>query len=244
MWDASASDGEDVAVAPSDGASSCRPGDVQTYVPSAYRPATAAWQGVCVAVAGQDAGSPIQLFYDACLGPGASKDACTTFTQTYPACAACILTPATADQYGPVIGYSGVAQGYGGFVQPNVAGCIELTDPSKGLSCAKAVQALSGCELEACEANCPVHDSASLDAYGQCAREVDGAGGGDAAPAGGCQSYATKASCRADEADSSASTCLSPSFKAYYDFAVPLFCGAQPTASPDAGMPQKDATTD
>jgi hypothetical protein len=200
---------------PSPDASSCQPADVETYVPGGYHPATAAWQGVCTM-------DQFGGFYDACLGPGATSGSCSAYSKEDAgngACAACILTPDSAAAYGPLIEH-------GTFIANNVAGCIQLTLPSQ-LSCAKAEAALVGCELAACEANCPVADQTTRTAYDNCALAADGAG---------CQSYAQMATCAApltaDDAGASAS-CLQ-SFKSFYDAVVPLFCGAPPAQ--DAGL--------
>jgi hypothetical protein len=145
------------------------------------------------------------------------------------ACAACILTPVAAARLGPIIDY-------GGFVGKNTAGCIELVDPG-GLPCATAVQALTGCELQACQANCPVSSAASADDYYECAQAADGAG---------CASYAAMASCSQGLDASPASVCDSASFKDFYDAVVPLFCGQRATFDLDAATvypPFADAGT-
>jgi hypothetical protein len=135
------------------------------------------------------------------------------------ACAACIVTTESADFYGPVIDH-------GGFVTPNVAGCIELTDHSQ-YTCAENVQALTGCELAACEANCPVHDAASRAAYDACAAQ---------AAQGGCTAFATAAKCADALQDGGpAANCLLPMFQDFYNAVVPLFCGSAPQR-PDAGL--------
>lgn len=193
-------------------ASACRPGDVETYRPLAYRPATGAHKGVCTQI-------QISLFYRDCLGPQGTSTECSAFMsdKVTGACAACIITQDTADHYGPVIDH-------GGFVTPNVAGCIELTG---SYPCAKSVQALSGCELAACEANCPVHDMASRAAYDACAAQADH---------GGCQYYAMAAQCTGLLQDAGqTSSCLLPVFQDFYNAVVPLFCGSPPQR-PDAGL--------
>lgn len=195
-------------------ASACRPGDVATYRPAPYVPAAAAHKGVCSAM-------DITVFYNTCLGPQTSSTLCNQFmsSKTTGPCASCIVTSETADHYGPVIDH-------GGFVTPNVAGCIELTDPTS-ISCAKSVQALSSCELAACEANCPVHDTSSRSAFDECAKE---------AGQGGCQYYAKQANCTTAETDAGgAANCLLPTFKSFYDAVVPLFCGS-PARPDDAGL--------
>ncbi|HZU85382.1 MAG TPA: hypothetical protein VE987_20765 [Polyangiaceae bacterium] len=207
-------------------ASACRPGDVETYQPAGYTSATAPGQGVCVR--GGFNFDPIQGFYEACLGPAATAAKCASFKAdpATSACARCILTADTDAHYGPLVDH-------GGFITPNVAGCIELTDP-RGMSCAKAVQALSGCELAACEANCPVHDAASLVAYDACADQAD---------VTGCASYSSAAGCVAGESDSGAAACLATSFVDFYDAVVPLFCGPAPSRL-DAGALFLDAALD
>jgi hypothetical protein len=200
-----------------DAANSCRASDVLTYVQGSYQPA-AAPTGACL---GADGGEIWDEFYAACLGSEKSPDDCTAFKQipANAACAACILTPYTADQLGPILSF-------GEFVGQNVAGCIEIADPSHP-SCPKAVQALSDCEIAACQANCPVSDPTSLVARQQCAVQAD---------ATGCASFFLMASaCQAAEADAGlASPCLNSGFLEFYDAVVPLFCG-QPMDNTDAG---------
>jgi hypothetical protein len=201
----------------------CQPGSVATYHPDAYHPASGASQGACVASGGAD---PIRAFYDACLGSSATTDQCNAVRQTNAACVACILTPDSATAYGPLIDH-------GSFVTANVAGCLELVAPGS-LSCARAVQALGGCELAACGANCPVHDAASLANYESCAKQVESAG---------CQTYATGASCALSEPDAApkAALCLGD-FQSFYSAVVPIFCGPS-QAPPDAGtLPLGDAS--
>jgi hypothetical protein len=251
--------GDDSGFAPGD-ASSCHPGDVETYVPKAYRPASAASTGACQAGGSTDL---FQQFYAACLGPHATQPDCVTFADSNAACSSCLLTPSAAARYGPLVGV-------GGFIVPNVAGCLELVgalhpavdagiDPG-ALPCAKAVQALEGCELTACEANCPVSDAASLSAYYMCASDADKSG---------CQLYANMAaacggsyrdagpganSCPDAGAALTAADCFAP-FKDFFNKVAPLFCGAPMTcyvppppldagAGPDAGSTAMDGKAD
>jgi hypothetical protein len=199
---------------PADEAGACRPGDVQTYEPGPYHFAAGAWRGLC-AVDGPAGNGQDRLFFEKCLAPDATPETCAAF-QVDPAnadCAKCILTANTAadrDGYGPLINQ-------GTFITTNVAGCLELSDPS-ALSCAKAVQALSGCELRACEANCPVHDQASRAAYDACATHADH---------DGCLPYASAAACTSGAA-ASAPLCFLSSFTDFYYAVVALFCGAPP----------------
>jgi hypothetical protein len=194
-----------------DAATSCRGSDVSTYLPARYQPA-AEPSAACL---GADGGTIWDAYFDACLAPGTTKEACASFTATpaNAACAACVLTSYTSDPLGPIIDY-------GDFVGPNVAGCIELEAPRE-LACAKAVQALTGCEIAACQANCPVVNEPSLMAREACAMDADDAG---------CLSFSQAASaCRASEADAGlADPCMITAFKDFYDSVVPLFCGQVP----------------
>jgi hypothetical protein len=216
-------------------ASGCQPGAVDTYVPGAYQPASGAWQGTCV-VDGEDL---ISEYYDACFGDGATTAACDAFkamSAASAACAACIVTPIGASRLGPIIDY-------GGFVGKNTAGCVELVEPG-GMPCATEVQALTGCELLACQANCPVSNAATLDDYYDCAETADDAG---------CARYAAAAACDQQFDGGAASFCTSPAFKDFYDAVVPLFCGQRATydvdgstvytSFTDAGDAGSDATT-
>lgn len=206
---------------------SCQPGNVETFVPTAYRHAAPTGQGACVP---SDGGlDPIQTYYDDCFGPSMTKAACDAFGTSNPTCQACIESAATASAYGPLV----LANG---FVEANVAGCIEVEAPPD-FACAQAQQALSDCELAACAANCPVVDQTSLLAYEQCAAEAD---------QGGCLAYETASLCLQAEVEAGSGSdpeapCLSTTFQAFYTAIVPVFCG-QPTG--DGGLPADDASTD
>jgi hypothetical protein len=208
-------------------ADACQPGSVATFRPDAYHAASGVGQGACIA---DDAGDPISEFYDQCLGPNRSNDLCNQFRQAYASCVACILTPESAAKYGPILDQ-------GGFVTANVGGCLEIAgdeqqqpDASE-LPCAKAVQALAGCELEACAANCPVDDGPSLAKYDACSASAGTAG---------CQSYEMAAACADAEGEASAfgAACLSD-FQTFYNIVVPVFCG--PSAPGDASAAAPDA---
>ena len=149
-----------------DASSSCHASDVLTYVQGSYQPA-ATPTGACL---GADGGELWDDFYASCLGPDKSSDKCTDYKQTpeNAACAACVLTPYTAPELGPILDF-------GEFVGLNVAGCIEIAAPSDP-SCPKAVQALSDCEIAACQVNCPVNSPMSLEDRQKCALEADEAG--------------------------------------------------------------------
>jgi hypothetical protein len=218
LWDGAAgAGGSSGGGAANSDANACQPGSVATYRPDAYHPASGWRQGVCTAAA-------ITAFYDECLGPDAATDGCNAVHQTDAACIACILTPPTAPKYGPILDHAG-------FVTANVAGCLELAgdqqSDSSELPCAKAVQALAGCGLAACEANCPVDDPASLTEYQACFASAE---------VGGCQSYTAAAECAESQAEASVleTVCLSD-FVTFYQVVVPDFCGSPLEAAADAG---------
>jgi hypothetical protein len=199
-----------------DAASACSPSDVSTYVPGAYAPAVTPSE-VCL---GADGAGLWDAYYDACLGTAKSRASCDAFTAANPGCAACILTSYSSSRLGPIIDY-------GDFVGGNVAGCIEVETPGD-LPCAKAVQALTDCEIAACQANCPVSDAASLMTRESCGNDADDAG---------CKMLAAAAdSCRLGEADAGRDTvCMMSEFRTFFDQVVPLFCGRLPGSGADAG---------
>lgn len=215
---------------------SCHPGNVETFVPAPYRHPTAPGQGACVATDGGP--DPIQAYYEDCFGPGMTKAACDGFAVSNPTCTACIESTESAAAYGPLV----LANG---FVEANVAGCIELESPSN-FACAQAQQALSDCELAACAANCVVVDQTSLLAYEKCSSEASQTG---------CMAYDTAALCLGAEVEAGASgdaesVCLPSTFQAFYEAIVPLFCGAMatdgglPAADAAQGLPSEDAAAD
>jgi hypothetical protein len=214
--------GSDASREGSASVTSCHPASVETFAAATYRHALPPGQGAC---------DPdlINAYYVDCLAPlTASKSVCDAFAQANATCAACITTDEAASAYGPLV----LVDGY---VQANVAGCIEVEDPSDR-SCAMAQQALSDCELAACAVNCPVVDQSSFAAYEACAAQAD---------ATGCQAYYAAAQCLSAEVDAGdagpESACLASDFKHFYDVVVPLFCGAP---SNDAGPAQDVGVSD
>jgi hypothetical protein len=139
-------------------------------------------------------------FAQQCFGDAATYQSCQSFASsspgdagpeagpviTDPGCAACLVTPQLTDAgYGPGI--------QGPVVVPNLAGCIELADPSDGgLSCAMAVQAAAACVEYACQSACPtVMDNATAALFVACTQT---------AGATVCSSYTQAATaCIADE---------------------------------------------
>jgi hypothetical protein len=189
----------------SDAAPICAPADVSSFHAPAYRPASGAHQGKCTS-------TQITGFFTACLASSATNQSCSAFagssaTQSDRDCAACLYTMSTASQYGPVVGYPGRSQ-------INRAGCLELQGNS---ACATALQALESCQAAACEANCPITDSNTLQSYLQCAQS---------ATTGGCVNALGQTQCVIPDAGP-ATTCLSgTSFQDLYNHVAPLFCGS------------------
>jgi hypothetical protein len=214
-------------------ASACHPGAVPTFTPTAYRPAEQN-PGACSSVA-------LQALYTDCFAPAPTPMMCgSQELAQYATCAACLETLPDAGRPGPLI--IDVA----GWIRPNVAGCIELIDPSNqaALACAEGVQELMGCEFAACAANCPVTsgNASSIAAYDACAQEAD---------MGGCQRYVAAASCaQADGGDlqpdggATIGPCtLQTSLQDFYFAAVPLFCGP-PAVSDDGSTLDGQSTSD
>jgi hypothetical protein len=116
--------------------------------------------------------SPDLALAQACVGDASTYDACTNFVahndedgglpQT---CTTCLLTPEVneAGTYGPAI--------VGPVTVPNLAGCIELADPTDaGVGCAMAIQAALTCAEAQCKPNCVVTDDVSNAAFFACAK--------------------------------------------------------------------------
>jgi hypothetical protein len=201
-------------------ASACAPGDVQTFLPGPYVPASKQ-EGAC-------APELLGPLYDDCFGPQKTVSACLTFQKnpSYSACYACVVTPSTASSYGPIIDYDQE------FLTPNVAGCIELAAHGT-LTCAMPVQALGECELAACEANCPVSDASSFLALEACTAQAEAAG---------CQAYSEAVSCFTTELDAGPlSVCDASDFQAFFEQVVPLFCGQDEAGSAPS---LRDASSD
>jgi hypothetical protein len=207
-------------------ASACLPGDVPTFVPAEYHPAERNL-GACSAEA-------LDALYDACFGSRATVHLCNVQLAQYPTCASCLETPPDAGSDGPLI------VDVSGWIRLNVAGCIELSDPSNpsALSCAEAVQELAGCEFASCAANCPVtpNNGSSIAAYDTCAQQAD---------VSGCELYVGAVACTgADagglpaDAGAAIAACLQSSLQGFFFAAVPLFCGPPPV---DAGAFEADA---
>jgi hypothetical protein len=218
-------------------ANSCQPGDVPAVPPTAYVHA-AAPRDACRPGAG---GDPTTAIYDTCFGPLASATACQTLVSgpAIAGCWQCIETSMRAGAYGPVLTDSE------GFIAPNVAGCIELEDPT-ALGCAKSLQAKAQCDQTACEANCPLSGaplSASLAAYEECTDHAD---------LGGCMKFAQAVATACVSVDPTAMAICNPNassvvagetpFFAFYKSAVVLFCETSGSGSSSSSSASSTGT--
>jgi hypothetical protein len=202
---------------------------VQTFHPSDYVPANAP-RVACRVDSSYD---EISDLYATCFSADAYNHPsdCYTWESMHAQCFDCVVTMSSATSYGPVIDYTG-------FVQANVAGCIELV--SHSTSCAKPVEALTSCELAACEANCPVRNSSTLASFQGCTTQAD---------VEGCQAYAQQASCFSSQADAGPlSVCSVTDFWQFFRTVAPLFCASAPAGDAGdedaAGPAMLDASTD
>jgi hypothetical protein len=206
--------------------SMCQPADVSTFQPPTYAPASGEYQGLCTP-------AQITAIYTSCLGSNATQAGCNLLigmgaSAADLACSQCVFSEDTDPTHGPIIDR-------GSTVAINLPGCVQLLDPN-GVACAKALQAADRCEVDACSANCPVSDAASLALYDGCI---------ETAAAGGCKTFEMATGCADNEADGGpAGACFAgTSFLEQYDSIVALFCGAAPT-TPDSGATLPDAAGD
>jgi hypothetical protein len=190
----------------------CPPASLDEWIPPAYHSAQPVQQ-VCSVLFIND-------FYNSCLGPSQSSSACAENwgageDVAHSLCQACLVTPATNMTWGPLVNY-GTAGGTG-TVSVNVAGCVELLDPSK-LGCATSVQQADECQHQACDAICPVIDSTSFANWQACI---------NAAAQTSCLSYLESAACVNAEDAGPAATCVSgPDFESEFIDIATVFCGS------------------
>jgi hypothetical protein len=186
----------------------CTPADESGFVPKWHPPAPR--QAACTQ-------AQIDAFH-ACLKTSSPNDpACAPFqgtneTPANKACAACIQTPDSAANYGPLIAHAGS-------VELNIAGCLaEATSDPNGTGCAGKYQASTQCLSSACLPNCPIADTASFTAEQSCE---------SAAAAGTCTPFADAAKCTnaLSEAGGAAAQCLGgQTFDDAFNAIVPIFC--------------------
>lgn len=156
----------------------------------------------------------IDLFRKVCLGAQSDGGAaCKSFTGTAAgkACEDCII-PTSGTALGALLVT-------GGFVSPNIAGCIAIAQGtvSDGAGCASASLYLSECRAAACGA-CAKDTNTTTDMINACDTAAD---------EGACNAEATAAGCLDQVADGggAAAQCLSGNdFDSTYSAIVPIFC--------------------
>ncbi|HEY1695409.1 MAG TPA: hypothetical protein VGL81_28885 [Polyangiaceae bacterium] len=165
-------------------------------------------------------------YFASCLGPSSSSDTCEQNwgageDAAHATCQNCILTPSSATLWGPLVDYStGSDGGAGGTVAINVAGCVEILDPSQ-LSCAMSVQLADECQHAACDTVCPVADMASYDDWVACI---------DATAQGECLMYLQSAACvNAEDAGPAAACVTGQTFQDEFFSIATVFCGGAAT---------------
>jgi hypothetical protein len=189
----------------------CPPGSLDEWAVPAYRHAQPK-ESVCSTLLIND-------FYDSCLGPSATSSSCAENwgageDMAHQLCQACLITPSTDTTLGPLINYGdGSGQGT---VSVNVAGCVELLDPSK-VPCATSVQQADECQHQACDPVCPVMDATSFADWQACV---------GAAAQTTCASYLASAACVNAEDAGPAATCVGGAdFETEFVDIATVFCG-------------------
>ncbi len=179
----------------------------------------------------------IDLFRKVCFGTQADGGAaCKSFTNSAAGkiCQECIL-PTTGTAKGALLAT-------GGFVSPNIAGCIAISQGTvaDGAGCASATLYLTQCRQKACDA-CAKDPNTTTDMINAC----DGA-----ADTGACTDEVTAAGCLDALADggTAASACLDGAgggFDAAYSAVVPVFClDTSDGGTTDASDGSSDAPAD
>lgn len=171
------------------------------YMPPAY--AHARQQvGAC-------APSDITAYDAACINTTTASGAnCSAFDSAHATCAGCLQSKLTDSSWGPVVTSDGVEN-------INIAGCIELTDPS-ATSCEASEEALIQCEHAACDSPCPVTDQASFAKWQSCTTAAD---------KGECKTYLAAVACIGTLDAGASSICNPQAFEAFFLAVAPLFCG-------------------
>ncbi len=156
----------------------------------------------------------IDLFRKVCLGQQSDGGAaCKAFTGTAAgkACEECII-PSTGTALGALLVT-------GGFVSPNVAGCVAIAQGTvaDGAGCASASLFLSECRAVACGA-CSKDPATTTEMINACDTAAD---------QGACSKESTAAGCldALQDAGGAAGNCLSGTdFDSTYSAIVPIFC--------------------
>jgi hypothetical protein len=188
----------------------CPPAPLDEWVAPGYRHAQARQPLACGA-------GLIQDFYASCLGPAATNDGCNQSwgageDLTHQTCQNCLVTASGATAWGPLVNY-------GTTVSVNVAGCIELLDPSQA-SCAASVQAADVCQHQACDGACAVDpaDPTSFGTWQACVA---------ATAQGECNAYLASAACAGSEDAGPAAPCVDgKTFADDFLAIAAVFCGS------------------
>jgi hypothetical protein len=208
--------------APGDGSGSdaplaCPPANLDEWQAGAYHHAQVVQPTACTSLLIND-------YYNACLGSMASQESCDEDwgageDAAHATCQSCILTSSTASMWGPLVDYgTGADGGAGGTVSVNVAGCVEILDPSQ-LSCAMSVQEADECQHAACDPGCPVSDATSFADWQACI----GATGGQSE----CGAYLQSAACVNGEDAGPAAACVTgKTFEDVFFSIATVFCGS------------------
>jgi len=199
----------------SDAPLACPPASLDEWHADAYHHAQAVQPSACDSILLSD-------YYSSCLGPSSSQESCNLAwgageDAAHATCQNCILTPASASVWGPLVDYTtGGDGGAGGTVGVNVAGCVEILDPSQ-LSCAMSAQLAEACQHSACDPVCPVSDATSFGDWQACI---------GAAAAGECAGYLQAAACiTAEDAGPAAACVTGKSFQDEFFSIAAVFCG-------------------
>jgi hypothetical protein len=181
------------------------PVDEMNFMPPAYKHAKTVL-GACSAsdIAGYDA---------ACLNSStASQTNCTNFKNAHGTCFSCLESKSSDSTWGPLVSWNGV-------VSANVAGCIELKNPSD-TACPQTIESSDECTHAACDSVCPVTNATSFASWQMCAQTAD---------AQACGKYATPAqSCYMGDDAAATAVCNLQQYASFDDIfnaLAPIFCG-------------------
>lgn len=178
-----------------DASVACAPNDLSQFAPMPH-PATGAHQRKCSA-------ADVEGFYEACLGPAATPQACGTVY--YGACGTCLVSQWGDAKWGPLLTDSELTS-------INVGGCVALSSPGDA-TCSNIAQAAQECEKAACGHCSSASDSSR---YAGCAALAN---------ARGCSAYAQASSCDAEEDGGAAASCFGSDFHTAFQAVALLFCG-------------------
>jgi hypothetical protein len=181
-------------------ATTCAPSSAADWSP-AWVPPTGASQGLC---APQD----IADLYAACFGADATDDTCSSYEDNSPTCASCVLSSSTDSSWAAIVVFADTTV-------VNEPGCLDLVDPAES-ACAQAAESQTECEHALCDSSCPVSDTASFDAWQQCAADAD---------EGACGGYDGTCLDAVLAADGGGAACGGVDFPTAFANVATVFCG-------------------